>query len=156
MAEIAARVKPASVPARELSQGSIEEQEATAPEPQAKSAIAELLRGIPNLETATELFEQALDELKSIRGSATPSATAAQQPSEDTFAQNLREAISAATALNRRLVGVSETAHQMFYETDFTFLYDHSRKLFSIGFRVTDGGLDPNCYDLLASEARIT
>src|SRR6202043_2114104 len=30
------------------------------------------------------------------------------------------------------------------------------RKLFSIGYCVSDGTLDPNCYDLLASEARLT
>ncbi len=38
---------------------------------------------------------------------------------------------------------------------DFSFLFDNSRKLFAIGYRVTDGALDPNCYDLLASEARL-
>ena len=38
---------------------------------------------------------------------------------------------------------------------DFTFLFDSTRKLFSIGYRATDGSLDPNCYDLLASEARL-
>src|SRR6202030_3738021 len=39
---------------------------------------------------------------------------------------------------------------------DFRFLYDKTRKLFSIGYRGADGSLDPNCYDLLASEARLT
>ena len=43
----------------------------------------------------------------------------------------------------------------MFDAMDFTFLFDNSRKLFSIGFRGTDGTLDANCYDLLASEARL-
>ena len=38
---------------------------------------------------------------------------------------------------------------------DFGFLFDPTRKLFSIGYRVTDGSLDPSCYDLLASEARL-
>jgi cyclic beta-1,2-glucan synthetase len=38
---------------------------------------------------------------------------------------------------------------------DFRFLFDSSRKLFSIGYRVADGTLDPSCYDLLASEARL-
>ena len=38
---------------------------------------------------------------------------------------------------------------------EFTFLFDDARKLFSIGYRVSDGSLDPNCYDLLASEARL-
>ena len=43
----------------------------------------------------------------------------------------------------------------MFDAMDFTFLFDNSRKLFSIGYRVADGSLDSNCYDLLASEARL-
>ncbi len=34
-------------------------------------------------------------------------------------------------------------------------MFDETRKLFSIGYRVADGSLDPNCYDLLASEARL-
>ena len=38
---------------------------------------------------------------------------------------------------------------------EFDFLFDPTRKLFSIGFRVTDGRLDPGGYDLLASEARL-
>ena len=38
---------------------------------------------------------------------------------------------------------------------EFGFLFDDARKLFSIGYRVADGTLDPNCYDLLASEARL-
>ncbi len=38
---------------------------------------------------------------------------------------------------------------------DFDFLLDRDRKLLSIGYRVTEGTLDPSCYDLLASEARL-
>ncbi len=39
---------------------------------------------------------------------------------------------------------------------EFGFLFDRTRKLFSIGYRVSDNSLDPSCYDLLASEARLT
>ena len=38
---------------------------------------------------------------------------------------------------------------------DFSFLFDPTRKLFAIGYRVADGTLDPSRYDLLASEARL-
>ncbi|MCF7837879.1 MAG: cyclic beta 1-2 glucan synthetase, partial [Candidatus Marinimicrobia bacterium] len=38
---------------------------------------------------------------------------------------------------------------------DFSFLYDASRHLLSIGFDVDARKLDPGCYDLLASEARL-
>ncbi|MEX2547052.1 MAG: glucoamylase family protein, partial [Chloroflexota bacterium] len=62
---------------------------------------------------------------------------------------------SAAAMLVRRLQAISEQAQQLFRETDFSFLFDPTRKLFSIGFRVRDGTLDPSYYDLLASEARL-
>ena len=50
---------------------------------------------------------------------------------------------------------IAAEAQRLFRETDFRFLFVPTRKLFSIGFRVRDGSLDPNCYDLLASEARL-
>ena len=40
-------------------------------------------------------------------------------------------------------------------ETEFGFLFEPTRRLFSIGFNVTDGRLDPSHYDMLASEARL-
>jgi cyclic beta-1,2-glucan synthetase len=61
----------------------------------------------------------------------------------------------AGTALARRLRAIADQAQQLFGETDFSFLFDPMRKLFSIGFRVRDGSLDPSYYDLLASEARV-
>ena len=60
-----------------------------------------------------------------------------------------------AVALVRRLQAIADQAHQLFREMEFGFLFDPTRKLFSIGFRVRDGTLDPSCYDLLASEARL-
>ena len=38
---------------------------------------------------------------------------------------------------------------------DFAFLLDPERKLLSIGYSQSDNSLDVNCYDLLASEARL-
>ena len=38
---------------------------------------------------------------------------------------------------------------------DFGFLFDRDRQLLSIGFLAPEGALDSNCYDLLASEARL-
>jgi cyclic beta-1,2-glucan synthetase len=62
----------------------------------------------------------------------------------------------AAAMLVRRLQAISDQAQRLFREMDFSFLFDPTRKLFSIGFRVLDGALDPSYYDLLASEARLT
>ena len=38
---------------------------------------------------------------------------------------------------------------------DFGFLLDPDRLLLSIGYQASKGVLDPSCYDLLASEARL-
>jgi cyclic beta-1,2-glucan synthetase len=62
---------------------------------------------------------------------------------------------AAAITLDHRLSAVALQAEQMALAMDFRFLFDSSRKLFSIGFRVADNTLDPSCYDLLASEARL-
>jgi cyclic beta-1,2-glucan synthetase len=58
--------------------------------------------------------------------------------------------------LLQKFAQVSELCHRLFYEMDFSLLYDPSRKLFSIGYRVHENALDASYYDLLASEARLT
>ena len=61
----------------------------------------------------------------------------------------------AGTALAHHLVDLALRAEAMVEVMDFRFLFDPSRKIFSIGFREADRMLDPSCYDLLASEARL-
>ncbi len=46
-------------------------------------------------------------------------------------------------------------ADDLIEETEFGFLFNAERQLFSIGFSVTDGRLDNSYYDTLASEARL-
>ena len=60
-----------------------------------------------------------------------------------------------AAMLASRLDALAQTAEDMFNAMAFDFLYEPERQLFAIGFRVEDSALDPNCYDLLASEARL-
>jgi len=55
----------------------------------------------------------------------------------------------------QRLEALAARAHAYAMETDFVFLFDERRKLFSIGYAVHTGTLDASCYDLLASEARL-
>ncbi len=61
----------------------------------------------------------------------------------------------AETTLGHRLSALALRAEAMVQAMDFQFLFDPSRKIFSIGYRVADHMLDPSCYDLLASEARL-
>jgi len=53
------------------------------------------------------------------------------------------------------LLDVEETARSLAMSMEFGFLIDTDRLLLSIGYQVSEGVLDPSCYDLLASEARL-
>ena len=61
----------------------------------------------------------------------------------------------AAASSAQRLSALEETARLAALGMEFGFLLDHDRKLLSIGYLVAEGTLDPSCYDLLASEARL-
>ncbi len=58
--------------------------------------------------------------------------------------------------LVQRLASLARSAEGLLRAMEFGFLFDPVRKLFSIGYRVTDGSLDSGYYDLFASEARLT
>jgi cyclic beta-1,2-glucan synthetase len=68
---------------------------------------------------------------------------------------NLERSVAASDALIDRLSAVAAATKDVFETMQFDFLFDPTRKIFSIGYRVTDGSLDPSGYDLLASEARL-
>jgi cyclic beta-1,2-glucan synthetase len=59
------------------------------------------------------------------------------------------------SALDARLSAIAAEARATALEMDFAFLLDPERKLLSIGYSLPDNRLDPSCYDLLASEARL-
>jgi cyclic beta-1,2-glucan synthetase len=69
--------------------------------------------------------------------------------------EQLERSTGESRALIRRLSGVARVTKRLFDAMHFGFLFDPTRKIFSIGYRVTDGSLDPGAYDLLASEARL-
>jgi cyclic beta-1,2-glucan synthetase len=57
--------------------------------------------------------------------------------------------------LVERAERLASLADDLVEETEFDFLFDDERQLFSIGFNVTEGRLDASYYDTLASEARL-
>ena len=71
----------------------------------------------------------------------------------------LRAAIDRSHALAEelvdRIVRLGGLADDLIEETEFGFLFNRERQLFSIGFSVTDGRLDMSYYDTMASEARL-
>jgi len=121
-------------------------------------AIEPFFRSVPTLADAPERCEAALRELAEMRDRFLSDSPANRERLAriEALAEALRKSGADAVALIRRLSAVTQTAEKMFHAMDFRFLFDNTRKLFSIGYRGTDGTLDPNCYDLLASEARLT
>jgi cyclic beta-1,2-glucan synthetase len=101
--------------------------------------------------------QAAIDELSGLRDAAVRERGARAEETAR-FAElidDLERSADAGRALVRRLLAVGRLARELFDAMEFGFLFDPSRKIFSIGYRVTDGGLDTGAYDLLASEARL-
>ncbi len=73
----------------------------------------------------------------------------------DEHARDRRQIGEAPQVLASRLKTLADTAREMALAMDFAFLVDPERKLLSIGYSPADNSLDPNCYDLIASEARL-
>ncbi|MDX3928377.1 MAG: glucoamylase family protein [Shinella sp.] len=64
--------------------------------------------------------------------------------------------LSSIEPLRERLVKLRDRTRNIAFSMDFGFLFRPERRLLSIGYRVESGELDESCYDLLASEARLT
>ncbi len=120
-------------------------------------AVESSLQFVPTLGGAPDKFEAALSQLTTVRARIVAAFPEDRQTLAwiDSLAEALGHSITDASALFHRLTSIAQTTGAMFQMMDFSFLFDDARKLFSIGYRLTDGSLDPNCYDLLASEARL-
>ena len=80
------------------------------------------------------------------------------QASLDAIASHRRDAARDAVAMTEagaRLAALENTARSMALAMEFDFLLNHERLLLAIGYLASEGTLDLNCYDLLASEARL-
>src|SRR4030042_6774632 len=73
----------------------------------------------------------------------------------DAMDQALAQAGANADALINIYAQCATRAERFVTEMDFQFLYHPQRQVFRNGYNLDTGQLDNNCYDLLASEARI-
>ena len=64
--------------------------------------------------------------------------------------------LSTIDPLRDRLNSLRDRSRNLAFSMDFAFLYRKDRRLLSIGYRVDSKELDEACYDLLASECRLT
>ena len=79
----------------------------------------------------------------------------AERPASSEARQAIEQRATLAEELIERAERLGALADDLVEETEFGFLFNAERQLFSIGFSVTDGRLDNSYYDTLASEARL-
>jgi cyclic beta-1,2-glucan glucanotransferase len=113
--------------------------------------LAPLVAAMPTLADLPDLCEAAIAVLG--RHQADLAVRAGCEA--DALIDSFRRSAAAALAFESRLAALSQIARKMFDAMAFDFLFNPERELLSIGYLVVDGSLDPNHYDLLASEARL-
>ena len=113
-----------------------------------------LLEHMPRTISAAAIGAQSgavLDGLRTIENDADGPARAILGRARARLRESAREIAS----LHGDAGDLAASCERFATEMDFAFLYDAERDLFRIGCDVDAGRLDANCYDLLASEARL-
>jgi cyclic beta-1,2-glucan synthetase len=120
-------------------------------------ALRSCFDSVPTLTDLPDRCAAAIDILTSHRAEIAAQTDGRDErlPPGDVLIEAFERSARAAGGLERRLAVLAELAGKMFAAMEFGFLLDPARQLLSIGYQITEGSLDPNCYDLLASEARL-
>ncbi len=126
--------------------------------PEVASALTRLFASPPSPADLPARCRVAIEELTAardaaLRAGAVPSASPIARI--DALIESLTRSAAAARAVTGRLLAIARATADFFEAMQFGFLFDPTRKIFSIGYRVSDGSLDGSGYDLLASEARL-
>jgi cyclic beta-1,2-glucan synthetase len=120
------------------------------------------LESVPTLAQLPEVCDRTLGKLESLRSaieSCGPEAAATSEAALGGLSLltiTVEEAATGAKNALARMSALVGQCDQIVNEMDFRFLLDEERKVFSIGYNVTDGRRDNSFYDLLASESRLT
>ena len=111
----------------------------------------------PTLRTIGSLRTTLLPLVGEARATCTggPAAVVAALQWLDRLEQAIDVSVVAATGRIGAIGHLAATCRTL-ADIDFRFLYDAKRRLFAIGFNVTDNRVDSGFYDMLASEARLT
>jgi cyclic beta-1,2-glucan synthetase len=121
----------------------------------AEGVVARLARIAPLAATLADIARALTNEMGDEVGGETLFWAEAVQRSVSSWQRDLGLADEDVGGLRQRLAVIASTAQEMSQAMQFGFLLDPERRLLSIGYRVAEGTLDPSCYDLLASEARL-
>jgi cyclic beta-1,2-glucan synthetase len=122
---------------------------------EAGDIAARLGRIAPLAATVADIARALASELGADLGSDILFWAEAARRSVESWQRDLGLTDEATLSLRQRLAILESTAREMSEAMQFGFLLDPERRLLSIGYRAAEGTLDPSCYDLLASEARL-
>jgi cyclic beta-1,2-glucan synthetase len=123
-------------------------------------AITQKLERVPSLAHVSETCDTVLIELAAWRAEL-EQIDSIQEDKPKVLAaigqltSAMEQALEAARTLTTRLAKIAQTSTRIMDATDFKFLLDKERKVFTIGYNVGEGRHDNSFYDLLASEARL-
>jgi cyclic beta-1,2-glucan synthetase len=109
---------------------------------------------LPLAATLTDIARTLAAEWNDASGEELLFWSEATQRALETWRQDAAQGPALPRELKERLAAIESSARMMADEMQFGFLYDPQRRLLAIGC-TADGILDSNCYDLLASEARL-
>jgi cyclic beta-1,2-glucan synthetase len=116
------------------------------------------LERVPSLSRLPEICDSVLIQLAAFRPALEGNSSDANQSALlelDALTEALEHASETARNISNRLVATAQTCQRIVDEMDFAFLLDGERKVFSIGYNVSEGRADNSYYDLLASECRL-
>jgi cyclic beta-1,2-glucan synthetase len=123
--------------------------------------IKSLLTTVPTLAEIEEISDCTLVPLSSVLTKISETSELAGHDREraidvvTSVTVAVENGVGAARYLLSRLSRLAQKCEQIFEEMDFRFLLDPERKVFTIGYNVTELRADNSFYDLLASEARL-
>jgi cyclic beta-1,2-glucan synthetase len=123
--------------------------------------LAIALDVVPCLAQIPEDCDRALELLEALRAAIESSSLEANPEREAALNElglltiTIEEASGAAKNTLLRMSTLVGQCDQIVNEMEFRFLLDEERKVFRIGYNVTDGRADNSFYDLLASESRL-
>jgi cyclic beta-1,2-glucan synthetase len=123
--------------------------------------ITKVLSDVPSLAHISEICDSALVQLAALQGKLERSASETLTSGDAALRElvvltsAIEQAAETARTITSRLAKIAQTCQRFVDEMDFKFLLDKERKVFVIGYNVTEGRHDNAFYDLLASEARL-
>ena len=121
-----------------------------------EAVLGSLFDSVPSLSDLPDRCEAAIGMLARHRELAAQTDESGQGVARaDALLDAFERSARAARSLDRHLSALRTLAGKMFTAMEFGVLFDPGRRLLSIGLRAAEGELDPSCYDLLASEARL-